>query len=142
MHFFKNFISRYLIVVCFFCLLFNVAQAALLDADSFSSMADQEEAFANTAGFDINATVGGITAVVINGFLGLLGIIFLVLIITAGYKWMMAQGNEEKVTEAKDTMYRAVIGLIIVVSAYAISYFVFNALEGVEGGGGGLMTSP
>src|SRR3989338_8173076 len=61
-----------------------------------------------------------LVAVVIQAFLGLLGVIFLVLILYAGYNWMTAQGEEEKVTKAKDTLQRAVIGLIIIVSAYAI----------------------
>ncbi|MDP2737080.1 MAG: pilin [bacterium] len=77
---------------------------------------------------------------VISAFLGLLGIIFLVLIIYAGYNWMTAQGEEEKVTKAKDTLTRAIIGLIIITSAYAITYFVFSSLPG--GGGGTPSSNP
>jgi len=57
---------------------------------------------------------------VVKVFLGLLGIIFLILIIYAGYNWMTAGGDEPKVKKATDTIKRAIIGLIIVVSAYAI----------------------
>lgn len=71
-----------------------------------------------------------IVQVVISAFLSLLGIIFLVLIIYAGYNWMTAQGEEEKVTKAKDTLQRAVIGLIIIAAAYSITYFVFQNLSG------------
>lgn len=77
---------------------------------------------------------------VISAFLGLLGIIFLVLIIYAGFNWMTAQGDEEKVTVAKNTLTRAVIGLVIIVAAYAITYFVFSNLP--AGGGGGPTGSP
>lgn len=80
--------------------------------------------------------VSSIVAAVIQAFLGLLGIIFIVLIVMAGYKWMNAAGNEEKVQEAKDTIRRAIIGLIITVSAYAITYFVFTNLPGGGGTGG------
>jgi len=59
----------------------------------------------------------------------LLGIIFIILMIYAGYNWMTAQGEEEKVTKAKTTIQRAIIGLIIVVSAYAITAFVFKSLQ-------------
>jgi len=69
---------------------------------------------------------------VISAFLGLLGIIFLVLIIYAGFNWMTAQGDEEKVTKAKDTLTRAIIGLIIITAAYSITYFVFSSLPGGE----------
>lgn len=75
--------------------------------------------------------------IVISAFLGLLGIIFLVLIIYAGFNWMTAQGDEEKVTLAKNTLTRAVIGLIIIIAAYSITYFVFSNLPGGEGGGEG-----
>ncbi|MBU0722584.1 pilin [Patescibacteria group bacterium] len=70
----------------------------------------------------------GIVQVVISVFLGLLGIIFLILIIYAGFNWMTAAGEEEKVTKAKDTLQRAVIGLIIIIAAYSITYFVFSGL--------------
>jgi len=86
-----------------------------------------------------NTSLSGIVATVIKAFLGLLGIIFLVLIIYAGFLWMTAQGDEEKVTKAKDTLTRAIIGLVIITAAYSITYFVFTALPG--GGSGGADTT-
>ena len=82
------------------------------------------------------SSMTGIIATVVKAFLGLLGIIFLVLIIYAGYEWMTAQGDEEKVTKAKDTLQRAVIGLIIIIAAYSITYFVFSSLPGGDDGSG------
>jgi hypothetical protein len=78
--------------------------------------------------FDQNTSIGSIVAVVIKAFLGLLGVIFIFLIVLAGYNWMTAAGDEQKVEKAKDEIKRAIIGLIIVTSAYAISYFVFKAI--------------
>jgi hypothetical protein len=43
---------------------------------------------------------------------------------------MTAFGNDEKVTTAKSIMEHAIIGLVIVLSAYAVSKFVFGALAG------------
>jgi len=86
-------------------------------------------------------SLSGIVATVVKAFLGLLGIIFLVLIIYAGYEWMTAAGDEEKVTKAKDTLTRAIIGLIIIILAYAITYFVFTKLPG-DGGSGTPPLSP
>lgn len=77
----------------------------------------------------------GIIQTAISAFLGLLGIIFLVLIIYAGFEWMTAQGDEEKVTKAKDTLTRAVIGLVIIIAAYSITYFVFSSLPSGDGSG-------
>jgi ABC-type nickel/cobalt efflux system permease component RcnA len=68
----------------------------------------------------MDSMIGNIIKIV----LSFLGIIFLVLIIQAGYLWMTAQGDQAKVQKAKDIMERAVIGLIIVVGAYAISEYV------------------
>ena len=63
---------------------------------------------------------------IINIVLGFLGIIFLILIIYAGFKWMTAGGNEENVTAAKKLLTNSVIGLIIVLSAYILANFVIN----------------
>lgn len=60
----------------------------------------------------------------------LLGIIFLVLTIYAGIQWMTAQGNTSHVEKAKSTLVKAIAGLIICLSAYAITYFVMNMLQG------------
>lgn len=65
---------------------------------------------------------------IIKVFLSLLGVIFLILMLYAGYNWMTASGDEAKVSKAKDTITRAIIGLIITVGAYGISSFVINRL--------------
>ncbi|MFA6215832.1 MAG: hypothetical protein WC768_04665 [Patescibacteria group bacterium] len=65
----------------------------------------------------------------ISAFLGLFGIIFMILVIYGGYKWMMASGREEEVKKAKDIIKQAVIGLIVVMMAYAISFFVSYSLQ-------------
>jgi len=63
--------------------------------------------------------------------LQLIGIVFVILIIYAGATWMMAGGNTENIDKAKNIMKAAVIGLIIVVAAYSITYFaVYLALGG------------
>lgn len=62
---------------------------------------------------------------IINVALGFLGVIAVVIILMGGFKWMTAGGNEEKVTKAKSTLTKAIIGLIIIVSAYAIWEFIF-----------------
>ena len=66
---------------------------------------------------------------VIGAFLSVFGIIFLGLMIYGGYKWMMASGREEEISSAKATIRSAIIGLIIVLSAYAITFFVTLSLQ-------------
>ncbi|MBI5230527.1 MAG: hypothetical protein HY981_04495 [Candidatus Magasanikbacteria bacterium] len=73
---------------------------------------------------DIRVTVGNI----INVALGLLGIVAVVIILIGGFEWMTAGGNEDKTGEAKKRIIAGVIGLAIILSAYAIAKFVINSL--------------
>ncbi len=73
---------------------------------------------------DIRTTIGS----VIQAFMGLLGIVAVLLILYGGFKWMTAGGNEDQVGEAKKIIVSGVIGLIIIMSAYAIATFVVNAI--------------
>jgi uncharacterized membrane protein YjgN (DUF898 family) len=109
------------------------AQAALINVDGLD---EQNSSFVKEAGFDTSYTIGTVISMVIQGFLSLLAIIFLILMLVAGYKWMTAGGNEEKVKEAKSQIQHAIIGLAIIIMAYAITYFVFEALGDSMGGGG------
>jgi len=58
--------------------------------------------------------------------LSFVGILFLGLIIYAGISWMTANGNEQKVSSAKDMIINASIGIIIVLAAYAITTYIGN----------------
>jgi type IV secretory pathway VirB2 component (pilin) len=73
------------------------------------------------------ATIVGTIARVL---MSLLGIIFVVLIIVSGYQWMTAGGNEDAVKKSKERMTNAIIGLVIVLSAWAIWSFVNTFLIG------------
>ena len=148
MKFFKEtilFKAKYLIIIfsllivnfCFLNISIAAEEAGL---GTHSGLKSQTDAFKIGAGFkDITPenSVGGIVASIISAFLGMLGIIFVSLMVMAGYKWMTANGNEEQIEQAKSGIRRAIYGLIITVSAYAITYFVFNALPGGSGGPAG-----
>jgi len=68
---------------------------------------------------------------IINIFLGFLGIIFVIIIIYAGFVWMTAGGNEDKVSQARKWITNSVIGIIIILAAYAITNFVVSRIVGV-----------
>lgn len=76
------------------------------------------------------SNLGNVVGTVINAALSLIGLIFLVLMVYAGFMWMTAQGDEAKVDKAKDIIRAAIIGLVITISAYAITYFVTSKFEG------------
>jgi heme/copper-type cytochrome/quinol oxidase subunit 2 len=73
---------------------------------------------------DVRQTIGKI----INVALSLLGIVVLVIIIYGGFLWMTAGGNDDKVSEAKKWIFGGIIGLVIILSAYAIASFVISNL--------------
>lgn len=68
--------------------------------------------------------IGSITGQIINTALQLVGIIFLGLMVYAGYLWMTAQGEESQVEKAQKIVTSAIIGLILTMSAYAITTLV------------------
>ncbi|MDD2758449.1 MAG: pilin [Patescibacteria group bacterium] len=80
---------------------------------------------------DIPRVIGQIVSVA----LSLVGVYFFVLILIAGLTWMTAAGSTEKVTQAKNKMQSAFIGLIIVLAAYAIAGFIFESFLSVSSGG-------
>ncbi|KKR91928.1 MAG: hypothetical protein UU95_C0024G0023 [Parcubacteria group bacterium GW2011_GWC2_42_12] len=82
-------------------------------------------------GFDTSVTFEIIVSTVLTMALGLMGAIFLVLAIYAGYNWMMAGGNEERVEKSKQTLTNAIIGLIIVLAAYAMVRIIVAVVGGV-----------
>jgi uncharacterized membrane protein len=71
---------------------------------------------------DIRTTIGKL----IKGVLGFLAIIFLVLTIIAGFRYMTAAGNEEQTKKSVAQIRDAVIGLVIILAAWAISTFALR----------------
>ncbi|HLD31373.1 MAG TPA: pilin [Patescibacteria group bacterium] len=65
---------------------------------------------------------------IINVALSMLGIVAVVIVLAGGFKWMTAGGNEDKVAEAKKLIIAGVIGLGIILTAYAIARFVLEQL--------------
>jgi len=63
---------------------------------------------------------------VVQWVLGFLGLIAVIMILIGGFQWMTAGGNEEKVASAKKIISAAVIGLIVVLLAWAIVIFVVS----------------
>lgn len=82
---------------------------------------------------DLRTTVGRI----INVALSLLGVVAVVIVLAGGFKWMTAGGNEEKTTEARKLIFAGIIGLAIILSAWAITLFVLRSLADATGSGAG-----
>lgn len=100
-------------------------------ADAFG-LVDVNSGVGGTLGNkDLRQTIGNI----INVALSLLGVVAVVIILAGGFKWMTAGGSEDKVAEARRLIFQGIIGLAIILSAWAISLFVINALSQATGSG-------
>ncbi|HNU89892.1 MAG TPA: hypothetical protein PKJ11_00930 [bacterium] len=95
--------------------------------DAFSDGTIREAGIA--AGYDTAPnSVLPMVANIIYTVYGLIGVIFFVLIIYGGILWMTAGGNDTQVKKAQNIIQRAAIGLLIVVLAYAITYFILKRI--------------
>lgn len=99
-------------------------------------------ATAGAAGLSQERDVAGIIGNVIGAGLSLVTVLFFILMIYGGIRWMMARGKEEESKKALDTIIAAIIGIIIVLASYAITNFVFKSVGTAAGGGGGTPTAP
>ncbi len=71
---------------------------------------------------DLNSIIGLVVRIV----LGLLGFVFFGYTLYAGIRWMIARGNNEFVEKAQKTLEGAIIGLIIIMLAYALANLIIN----------------
>ena len=65
---------------------------------------------------------------VLNQLLTFAGVVFFLLVIYAGYLWIMARGNEEQISKAKKMLREVIIGLIIILLARLITEFILAQL--------------
>ena len=82
------------------------------------------EAYGDQAQTDLPAVVGK----VVNAFLAVLGIVLTIVIIRGGFMYMTAGGEQKKVEDGKHWIINGIIGLVIVLLAYALSSFVVSSM--------------
>ncbi len=77
-----------------------------------------------------NPTDPRVLAAEIIGFiLKLLGTLFVALIITGGFRLIKSDGDSSKIDQAKETIEKAAVGLVIILMAYSITTFVGNRVN-------------
>lgn len=95
------------------------------------------QGFANNPSADLK-TAGVITDIpsavgrIVGSVLAFIGVVFFVLMIYGGFVWMFSRGNTQDVQKAKDIIEASIIGLIIVMAAYAITAYVGTTLTTVS----------
>ena len=77
-------------------------------------------------GKEPQADVAIVVGNVVNIVLEVLGLILFVLLIAGGVMWMTSGGDEEQIEKAKNLLSNAIIGLAIIILAYAIVHFVIE----------------
>lgn len=102
-----------------------IASHAIVNPSSFSIESVGSQIGLGDA--DLRTTVLNI----IRLLLGLMTLIAVTLIIYGGFIWLTAAGNEENVEKAKKIISAAVIGLIIILLAWAIVIFVARTTANV-----------
>lgn len=73
-------------------------------------------------------TVDGLVKNVINLMLGLIGLLSVIMIIYAGLKYVISEGDSTKIKQAKQILTYAIVGLVVALLAFAIVNFVINGL--------------
>lgn len=121
--------SSLLIIVLFFSLGFAVNQTMA------NTLWESQEGFSGTNEIGKKFSDSGdpvsikiVILRVIKIFLEFLGIIFLIIIVLSGYKYMTAGGSEDKVKEAIKGIVNGTIGLLIILSAFAITSLITTCM--------------
>lgn len=124
-------LKKSLLIIAIFALLATVA-LPVVQAQIDTGLGDAAAASKlNTVGVNADnlpTRIGTILFQVIS----FVGVIFLIIIVYAGFLWMTAGGNSEQTKKASTMMKNGVIGVLIVLSSYAIVFFVFTVVLGAQ----------
>ena len=94
------------------------------------------DSVAGQTGIDTTTNLQTGTGVIIQRALQIVGSIFLLLMIYAGFLWFVARDDETQAKKAKDTGTMAAIGLIIILLSYAVTNLVITRMSEVKGSAG------
>ena len=110
----------------------GIAAALTLTAGKAMAMTVQEGAeMARADGMPADLIgPNGVFTQITNTVLYVVGIISVIMLIYGGLRYVISGGDSKKVTDAKNTILYAIIGLIISILAFAIVNFVINAVTG------------
>ena len=76
-------------------------------------------------GVSLNSVIGTI----VNIFSFVIGVVAVIMIIVAGYRYVVSGGDSSKVSTARSTITYALVGIVIAVMAQGLVRFVLNNLK-------------
>jgi len=122
---------------------------AIMAVGGFFILDNQTSAQTSYTIEDIGSSIGlstlDLKSTVINIIKWVLGIVSLVAVsflIYGGILWMTSKGNEEKIAKAKKVIINTVIGIVIILLAWAIVLFVEGFVTNSSGGNGSVSCTP
>lgn len=127
----KNKFYIFVSLICVvFCLVFGYGALAF-DTDS-TGLTNT----ANSAGFDTQAppNLAALIGNIIQAVLAIIGVVLLIIIIYGGFLYMTSGGSPDQATKGKNWIINGIIGVIIIVLAYAISSYVIDLIAGAMEG--------
>lgn len=104
-----------------------VGVAGTIDASAMTLQEGAEAARCDNCPKDLFGD-NGVFKRVTNTILYIVGIIAVIMLIIGGIRYVVSGGDAKKVTDAKNTILYAIIGLVICFLAFAIVNFVISAL--------------
>ena len=120
----------YTIVILAIGIFFNLSAVRAVDDFGLSEAAKSGGLISKSADVSSLPTPQAVAGTIIGAILAFVGVIFLVLTIYGGFLWMTAGGNPDQIKKAKGLIVNSIIGLVIVLAAYAIVSFVLTSITG------------
>jgi len=108
-------------------LVLGLVMPVVANAQDLNNGLENFRSAANYGNTDLPTAMGRIMSIV----LGFLGLVCAVIIIAGGFKWMTSSGDETKIAEAKKLMVAGVVGIVIVVLAYAVANYLTTRINQV-----------
>lgn len=112
---------------CIGVLLLAISLVPVFDTSAITLQEGAEAARCDGCPSDLFGDTG-VFKQVTNIVLYIVGVIAVIMLIIGGIKYVISGGDAKKVTDAKNTVLYAIIGLVIAFLAFAIVNFVITAL--------------
>jgi uncharacterized membrane protein YwzB len=106
---------------CFFVVPLVNAQEGIIKDSKQTEFNNNLNTFADQASLDRTKDLETMIGTAIKIVLGALGTVFIIFMFVAGNTWMQAAGNEEKIKKSKARIQSLIVGLVIILLAYALS---------------------
>ena len=82
--------------------------------------------FIDTTNIPKPTTDAGKLDFILSIIFGMLGLIAVLVIVIAGFKYILSKGEAREMTNAKNMIIYALVGLVVCILAYSIVLFVIN----------------